>query len=365
MTTLGLLSTGPYDFDKVSQAIAAGERPCSEFHSLLSSGHFGVFGLEKASAGADSLLKLLASPAKVRTMVKAAEQFDAILAMGEDVGIPAALSLAAYGSRIPIFCIVHGTYFDSRKFRLAAPILRHLAQFRLLCLSESVAATLISEFKFPAERCYVHGVGTDTDFFRPRPSVVPTVIASAGVVERDYATLFKAVRTLDIQVEIATNSAWTNAFDTAGLDVPANVKAGPLPMFTGIRDLYARARFVVLPLNPVRFACGYTVIAEAMAMGKAVIATRNPGHSDLIVPGVTGLYVEPGDVEGLKHNIMRLASAPEEAERMGRAARARICEVGSLSRYRDVVPRAMETALRQHRGRTWLGSIRPRDTTLL
>jgi glycosyltransferase involved in cell wall biosynthesis len=347
MAGLGLLASGPYDLDGVSRAVAAGERPCSEFHALLSSGRFGVFGFNGATPGSGSPLKTFGNPAKARMMVRAAAKFDAVLAMGEDVGIPMALGLAAYGSRVPFYCIMHGTYFDNPKFRLAVLILRRLDHFRWLCLSRSLANRLVSEFGFPAERCHVHGIATDTDFFHPRPSVDPSVIASAGVVERDYETLFRAVLDLDVQVEVATNSSWTETFNMAGLSVPANVKAGPLPLYTGIRNLYTRAKFVVLPLNPVRFACGYTVIAEAMAMGKAVIASRNPGHSDLIIPGVTGIYVECGDVAGLKTSIMRLMSAPGEAEQMGQAGRARICEMGSMSRYREVVQRVMENMAEQ------------------
>ena len=341
MTSLGLLVNGPYDLDGVGRAIAAGERPCSEFHALLSSGCFDVLSFDTTVVGPRVLLKVFANPVKALRVVRAVERFDALLITGEDVGIPTALGLAAYGSRVPVGCVVHGTYFDNPKFRLAVPVLRRLAHFNALCLSSSVANRLVSEFGLPVERCHVLGVATDTDFFRPRPSVAPSVIASAGVVERDYATLFRAVADLDVEVQIATNSAWTGAFDLTGMDVPANVEAGPLPMYTGVRDLYAKAKFVVLPLKPVRFACGYTVIAEAMAMGKAVIASRHPGHSDLIDPDVTGLYVECGDVAGLRRSIMRLVSAPEEADRMGQAGRARISEMGSMSRYRDVVPRMM------------------------
>jgi glycosyltransferase involved in cell wall biosynthesis len=265
--------------------------------------------------------------------------------MGENLGAPAALGLAGYGVRRPFFCVFHGTYFDNRKFRLLAPLLRRMPNFHLLCLSEKVASRALGEFGFDAARCHVLGVATDTEFFRPHPLDASGVVASAGVVERDYATLFKAVEGLDLQVELATNSAWTTSFDLGKMAIPANVKAGPLPMFTGLRDLYARSRFVVLPLNPVGFACGFSVILEAMAMGKGVIASRNPGHSDLILPEVTGLYVECGDWIGLRAAIQRLSSNPDEAERMGQAGRARIVELGSMSRYGELVAQSMRNSL--------------------
>ena len=38
--------------------------------------------------------------------------------------------------------------------------------------------------------------------------------------------------------------------------------------------MYARARLVVVPLHDVDFDAGVTTITEAMAMGKAVVATQ-------------------------------------------------------------------------------------------
>jgi glycosyltransferase involved in cell wall biosynthesis len=66
----------------------------------------------------------------------------------------------------------------------------------------------------------------------------------------------------------------------------------------------------VIPLLDVTFACGYAVIVEAMAMGKAVIATRTQAPSDLIEDGVSGIYVPPGDVAAMRREIEKLLSNP-------------------------------------------------------
>ncbi len=59
-------------------------------------------------------------------------------------------------------------------------------------------------------------------------------------------------------------------------------------------------------------------ILEAMAAGLPVIGSRWFGIPDIILDGVTGIIVEPKDVEGLAAAIETLASDPKKAEHMGR-----------------------------------------------
>jgi glycosyltransferase involved in cell wall biosynthesis len=60
-----------------------------------------------------------------------------------------------------------------------------------------------------------------------------------------------------------------------------------------------------------------------MAFGKAAVATRAPSTETYIEHGETGLLVEPRDVAGLRQAILHLWRNPEEALRMGQAARRR------------------------------------------
>jgi glycosyltransferase involved in cell wall biosynthesis len=100
-----------------------------------------------------------------------------------------------------------------------------------------------------------------------------------------------------------------------------------------LRQVYADSRFLVMPLFDVDFQAGVTAILEAMALERAVICSRTPGQTDVIVEGETGLYVPPGDVAALRQAIQRLLADPEEAERMGRAGRRVVEERMSLDRY--------------------------------
>ena len=67
------------------------------------------------------------------------------------------------------------------------------------------------------------------------------------------------------------------------------------------------------------------VAAEAGAMERPVIATNHGGAREVIVPGVSGLLVPPGDAAALAEALAKfLAADTAERAAMGRAARAHI-----------------------------------------
>lgn len=74
-------------------------------------------------------------------------------------------------------------------------------------------------------------------------------------------------------------------------------------------------------------------VAEAMALGRAVLASAVGGLTDLVDDGVDGVLVPPGDVRALAAALVGLASDPEHSARLGAAARRTIStrhEVGMM-----------------------------------
>jgi glycosyltransferase involved in cell wall biosynthesis len=69
-----------------------------------------------------------------------------------------------------------------------------------------------------------------------------------------------------------------------------------------------------------------TVVAEAMAAGTPVVATRVDGLPELVEDGVTGALVEPGDTAALAVAVLRVLA---EREAMSEAARATAARFGA------------------------------------
>jgi glycosyltransferase involved in cell wall biosynthesis len=77
------------------------------------------------------------------------------------------------------------------------------------------------------------------------------------------------------------------------------------------------------PKTQVPELLGQTLL-EAMACGTPVVCTRVASLPEVVEDGVTGLIVPPNNPDALRTALRFLVEHPEEAARMGRAARARV-----------------------------------------
>jgi glycosyltransferase involved in cell wall biosynthesis len=91
-------------------------------------------------------------------------------------------------------------------------------------------------------------------------------------------------------------------------------------------------------------ASGVTTLAEAFAMGKALIVTASDGISDFLLPDENCLVVPAFDAAALRAAIERLLREPKTCERLGRNARCFAAEQFSRPAF---VQRFAET-LRLH-----------------
>jgi glycogen(starch) synthase len=106
--------------------------------------------------------------------------------------------------------------------------------------------------------------------------------------------------------------------------IPKGVQlAGALPHEDVLR-LFRSARAVVVP-SVVADACP-TVVLEAMAAGRPVVAAASGGIVDIVVDRVTGLLVPPGDAWALAQAIVAILKDPQTARKFGLAGRDRARE---------------------------------------
>jgi glycosyltransferase involved in cell wall biosynthesis len=74
-------------------------------------------------------------------------------------------------------------------------------------------------------------------------------------------------------------------------------------------------------------------ILEAGAAGLPVISTKHTGIKDVVLDGETGYLVDELDTEAMSERMIKLASAPKLAERLGAMARRRIREHYNLETH--------------------------------
>ena len=106
--------------------------------------------------------------------------------------------------------------------------------------------------------------------------------------------------------------------------------------------LLARAAVVVLPSHREGLPM---VLLEAMAHGRAVVATPVGGIPSLVEDGVTGLLVPTGDARLLREAITKLLGNPALRRKLGRAARAKVEEVAGWERVTEATLDAYRSAL--------------------
>jgi glycosyltransferase involved in cell wall biosynthesis len=132
----------------------------------------------------------------------------------------------------------------------------------------------------------------------------------------------------------------------------ASLRVSDSVRFLGFRHptapYLAAADVVVLPSRTEGMP---NAVLEAMALGKAVVATSVGGVPELLEHGVSGSLVPPGDPAALAGALLTLLAEPELARRLGAAAQAR-----ALSLF--AAPRMVEATERVYRAASSSYSVR-------
>ncbi|HLK48898.1 MAG TPA: glycosyltransferase [Bryobacteraceae bacterium] len=161
----------------------------------------------------------------------------------------------------------------------------------------------------------------------------PVFLRAAQMVLQDHP---------DVLFAVTGDGPLRDAWETLAVRLGIAGKVAFLGARRDMPAIYSSLDMLVLPsLDEATPVC----ILEAQACGKAVIATRVGGVPSLIVPGITGILVEPNDAHGLAEAIARLLEEPELARRLGENGRLHIAEHYSaegmaaryLEQYREIL----------------------------
>lgn len=166
----------------------------------------------------------------------------------------------------------------------------------------------------------------DTDFYQPEPPQPQGPVLAIGDDHgRDWPTLIEALAPLDIELVLKTRSK-INLPEGARLKVR---QISHRVSFRELRDLYAKASIVVIPLSVTLNVSGVGSVLESMAMGKALVISDNPPIRDYLEPGKTADVVPVGDAVRLREAVTALLADNERMVMMGHMARERVAHLYS------------------------------------
>ncbi|MGZ4337109.1 MAG: glycosyltransferase [Gaiellaceae bacterium] len=224
----------------------------------------------------------------------------------------------------PEFTIDRSTYLQERL--LACGVGKYIA------VSHDLAAQLIQRLHWPRAKIAVIHNGIFVERFQRACDPRLRLELSGGVTPL-FATLGRLTeqKGIDVLLEAATFVREAR-FVIAG-DGPdrqrleaaaARLGLGDRVRFLGQRgdvaEILAASDAFVLPS---RWEGTSLAILEAMAAGKAVIASDVGGTRELIVNGESGILVQPGAARPLAEALRAVARDPGMAARIGAAARKR------------------------------------------
>lgn len=329
----------------IEGSVAADRHPTMDYHALAAALHdrhgLDVDILDYAAVDADTTpavrlaRKLGGRDAALAVLAFARRKhYAAIFSNGENVGVPLALLLGLAPRTTGHVTIGHRLSTRKKQFFFQG-LKAHRRLDQIFVYAQAQYDWGVDRLRIVPEKLALIPFHADDRFYRPLAAPVnPNQICSAGLEWRDYPSLIEAVADMpELSVKLAAASPWSKHEDqTSGRTLPPNVDARRYD-YDGLRALYAESSFVVVPLRETDFQAGVTTILEAMAMGKAVIATRTTGQTDVITDGENGLVVAPGDVAGWRLAIMRLRNDAGLRERLGRNARRWVEENAALDRW--------------------------------
>jgi glycosyltransferase involved in cell wall biosynthesis len=154
------------------------------------------------------------------------------------------------------------------------------------------------------------------------------VVGVAAVLEerKGHRVLLEAARRLkeqgcQISYRLAGEGSLKESLEEMTLQLGLKEDVHFLGFVADMPGFLASVDVVVLP--SLFEGLGVSVL-EAMAAGKAVIASRVGGLPELVVDAATGLLVEPRDVAGLANAIAKLARDRTLIRSMGESGRERL-----------------------------------------
>lgn len=207
--------------------------------------------------------------------------------------------------------------------------------FRILCLSTEQKNYLLQCGVSEDKLLLIH-LGVDVNFHKESKKDDGYILSVGRDKGRDYSTLFLAVNDLYPTTVICSPSNINNE------KVPHNVKVLFDINHMSLRDYYDKARIIIVPSKPDgekdgSDCSGQTVILEAMAHGKLVIATYREWMDDYFQNEREIIIVEPRNPEELRKKIIEYFNNEEKRKTIERNGSTIVKEKYSTKNFSEQI----------------------------
>ncbi len=205
---------------------------------------------------------------------------------------------------------------------------------QVVCSSRDQADRVVNKLEIPEQKVRVIYYGIDTNRLFPengkRARLNPNVLYAGGLsLSKGLHVLLDAFARIrprfpDARLSVVGDGHWApyqQKIKALGLSECVRYR-GQIP-HPEIGKHYRSAYLLAAPTRHESFGL---ILAEAMACGIPVVATRVTAIPEVVEDGVTGLLVPVDDPTALADALAAVLSDPERAAAMGRAGRARVEE---------------------------------------
>lgn len=182
------------------------------------------------------------------------------------------------------------------------------------------ADSLVDDYGVPASKVTVIHPGVDVRLFRPGENAdarkTPRILFVGGDFERKGGQdLLQAMVRLGSRAEL---DVVTGSAVEPPPGIACRIHRGLTPQSAALVKLYREADIFVLPS---RGDCFPQAVAEGLASGLPVVASRVGAMPEMVEDGVNGYLVPPASPDALGDALEALVAQPPLRREMGRASR--------------------------------------------
>ena len=274
--------------------------------------------------------------------------------VGGTLGRMAARKTRKQGTKVVY--TAHGFHFykgaPKKNWLLWYPVEEFLCRYTDLLITIAEEDYELARTKFPTQVEHIHGVGANTEKYRTVPEEETAALKNQLGYENERIVLctgelnanknqVTAIRAMpevarripDAKLLLAGNGPMEQQLrdEIAKLGMEQSVEL--IGYHTDLEKYVQAAELIVscskregMPLN----------IVEGMLCKKAVVASINRGHKELVEDGMTGYLLPDGDTAAFSEKLFSLLRDPELAHKMGEAGREKATAYTDKAVYREL-----------------------------